>query len=65
MSIDSPFLAAIPDEEPAGFRFGSSFNPEMPSSPGQYGNQWNVSFNPLIERLIHDGRCRTLRGRQS
>ena len=48
-------LASIPEQERAGFpvRFVVQSGDAVVS--GRYGNQWNVSFNPLIERLIHDG----------
>jgi hypothetical protein len=49
-------LAAIPDQERAGFpvRFIVQSGDAVVS--GRYGGQWNVSFNPLIERLIRDGQ---------
>ena len=49
-------LAAIPDEERAGFPVRFIVQSGDAVVAGQYGNQWNVSFNPLIERLIHDGQ---------
>jgi hypothetical protein len=48
-------LAAIPDEERAGFPVRFVVQSGDAVVAGQYGNQWNVSFNPLIERLMHDG----------
>jgi calcineurin-like phosphoesterase family protein len=49
-------LATIPVQEQAGFpvRFVIQSGDAVVS--GRSGNQWNVSFTPLIERLIHDGR---------
>ena len=52
-------LAAIPDQERAGFPVRFIVQSGDAVVAGQYGNQWNVSFNPLIERLIHEDRCRT------
>jgi calcineurin-like phosphoesterase family protein len=49
-------LATIPEEERAGFPVRFIVQSGDAVVAGQYGNQWNVSFNPLIERLLHDGR---------
>jgi hypothetical protein len=49
-------LAAIPEEERAGFPVRFVVQSGDAVVAGQYGNQWNVSFNPLIERLMHDGQ---------
>jgi hypothetical protein len=49
-------LAAVPDQEQAGFPVRFIVQSGDAVVAGQYGNQWNVSFNPLIERLIHDGQ---------
>ena len=59
-------LASIPDEERAGFPVRFVVQSGDAVVAGQYANQWNVSFNPLIERLIHDGHVPvSLRGGQS
>src|SRR5262245_13241991 len=49
-------LTAIPEQARAGFpvRFVVQSGDAVVS--GQYGDQWNASFNPMIERLIHEGR---------
>jgi|KBSSwiStaDraftv2_1062776.scaffolds.fasta_scaffold69456_2 hypothetical protein len=49
-------LAAIPDEERAGFPVRFIVQSGDAVVTGRSGSQWNVSFTPLIERLIHDGR---------
>jgi hypothetical protein len=48
-------LASIPGEERAGFPVRFVIQSGDAVVAGQYANQWNVSFTPLIERLIHDG----------
>src|SRR5437016_11325441 len=48
-------LQVIPEEKAAGFpvRFVVQSGDAVVS--GQYGDQWNVSFTPLVEHLIQDG----------
>jgi hypothetical protein len=49
-------LTAIPEEGQAGFPVRFVVQSGDAVVTGRYGNQWNVSFNPLIERLIQEGR---------
>src|SRR5262245_59712560 len=49
-------LAAIPDQERAGFPVRIIVQSGDAVVAGRYGNQWNVSFTPVIERLIRDGQ---------
>src|SRR5262249_47690239 len=48
-------LTAISEEGQAGFPVRFVVQSGDAVITGRYGNQWNVSFNPLIERLIHEG----------
>jgi calcineurin-like phosphoesterase family protein len=48
-------LASIPEQERAGFPVRFVVQSGDAVVTGRSANQWNVSFNPLIERLIHDG----------
>jgi calcineurin-like phosphoesterase family protein len=49
-------LMAIAEEKQAGFPVRFVVQSGDAVVTGRYANQWNVSFNPLIERLIHEGR---------
>src|SRR6476469_873250 len=49
-------LTAIAEEGQAGFPARFVVQSGDAVVTGRYGNQWNTSFNPLIERLIHEGR---------
>jgi len=49
-------LTAIAEEGQAGFPVRFVVQSGDAVVTGRYGNQWNTSFNPLIERLIHEGR---------
>ena len=49
-------LSTIPEQERAGFPVRFVVQSGDAVVAGQYGNQWNASFNPLIERLLHEGR---------
>ena len=49
-------LTAIAEEAQAGFPVRFVLQSGDAVVTGRYANQWNMSFNPLIERLIHEGR---------
>jgi hypothetical protein len=49
-------LTAIPDEAQAGFPVRFVIQSGDAVVAGRYADQWDVSFTPLIERLIHDGQ---------
>src|SRR5215475_14127402 len=49
-------LTAIAEEQHAGFPVRFVLQSGDAVVTGRYANQWNVSFTPLIERLVHEGR---------
>lgn len=49
-------LTAISEEKTAGFPVRFVVQSGDAVVTGRSSNQWNVSFSPLIERLIHEGR---------
>src|SRR5689334_3314108 len=49
-------LAVIPEEARAGFPVRFVVQSGDAVVGGRYAGQWDVSFTPLIERLLHEGR---------
>lgn len=49
-------LAIIPTERRAGFPVRFVVQSGDAVVNGRFGEQWNVSFTPLIERLVHEGQ---------
>lgn len=49
-------LSVMPSQESSGFPVRFVVQSGDAVTNGRFGEEWNTSFTPLIERLIHEGR---------